>query len=120
MSVIEEYLIANSKYEFAKREISTIAQQLLDVSTKLKKDPIGVMFANSSVPMPMSVALNRKRESLDANQWPTADKINEAVGRLATTKEAVVAAWHAVPADLRKGLVPPSDPNDPMMLRERG
>jgi hypothetical protein len=86
----------------AKRLIGTV----VGVASALQRDPLRFMFSNSASGLPMDVAF--KAASANANDWPTADQIQQALAQWHHARAQVSQAWNAVPQNDRNSLRPPS------------
>jgi hypothetical protein len=86
----------------AKRYVSTIVQ----VAAALQRNPLGVMFSNTTTGMPMTVATDRPIAS--AGDWPTAEQIQQALAQWHHANQQVLQAWNAVPQADKSSLKPPS------------
>jgi hypothetical protein len=103
---IRLYFDALSTFEEAEKKASKIISIVCSVAEVLRLNPQRFFFSNS-VPMPAEVVLGRTSVG-DANQWPSANQIQEALMQCHEALENVQNAWRAIPGEDRKKLqVPP-------------
>lgn len=107
MSAVEDYLQANAEFESAKKELSTIAEELQMFAAQLARNPETTQFANTNVGLPMDISVSSRTKSFDATQWPTPERIQTAIAKRFNAKRKVQTAWGAVPRELQASLVAP-------------
>ena len=107
MSAVEEYLAANVEFEEAKAALNNIASLITRFGAELGRNPERIHFSNTSVGLPIDVAMNSASQSVDANEWPTPDKIHLAIARRYEAKRKVENKWAAIPQAMRSALIPP-------------
>lgn len=107
MSAVEEYLTANAEFEAAKTALTGLTTTIIQFGSELARNPEGVHFANTSVGLPMDIAMSSSSKTIDANAWPTPDQIHTAIMRRYQAKRNVQTKWNAVPEAMRASLVAP-------------
>lgn len=98
----EQYLDCLNKLDAAKRQIDELSSYLLEVSTALRKDPLG--FVVSGLGVAPAVPLAGCSYDLDAGTWPDAKRIAQKVLALQEAYFTAEYAWFHLPSGLRSGL----------------
>ncbi len=109
MKELEAYIHANSEFEDAKAALTGIARSLEEVGKRLQQSPESVHFSNlgEGGGLPMDIVMSSRSRSYDADTWPTALEIQQAIGRRFEAKRRAQTAWSAIPAQAQASLVPP-------------
>ncbi len=65
-----------------------------------------LMFSNVNVGFPMEIAMGRV-PSINASEWPSVERLAQAVADYHSARSVMRNAWHRVPTDMQSGLQPP-------------
>lgn len=108
MTPVEHYLRAAAEWHAAKSEIRRYVMIFRKAVSVLDKRPEEFCFTglptSSEV---LSLSALSASETFDAEAWPSASTLQEAVLRYVSARDTAREAWADVPADLRFGLASP-------------
>jgi len=106
---VENYLAARTEFTAVRGELQSLSAIMAEVATSLQQHPTRFIFANQPIALPMEATFARDSRSVDANAWPTVDKIMKTLERYHSAKSAVENGWNAIPQQQREGLRDPTD-----------
>lgn len=108
---VRRYLDARVKYEEATARCDEMIGMIRGVAMMLFESPLRFSFSNCSVIMPAEAVMIRSdsRPSPDANRWPTADQIHQALKNVHTAKDELQSAWSTLATTDRAGLQSPPE-----------
>jgi hypothetical protein len=101
------------EYDKATEKINNLSSIILKVGTQLQRKPYGFSVSNCGVGFPAEVTFSSSVYSLNANEWPTAKTIAEALSDLHKKRKGVENAWYKL-SDADKKVV-----KAPNFLKER-
>lgn len=104
MAGIEDYIAARAAYVKAVEALEQMRQALVAIASELGKRDSRFSFANTSIGLPMEY-LNGP--SMAAEQFPTAQTIQQAIANRASARNSMMNAWHALSQDARSALQSP-------------
>jgi hypothetical protein len=107
MSETDDYLDARSAYDHCNTELNAMRDIVRRAGQALDSNRGMLIFANSGIGLPSPVALSSQAVSIDANRWPSAEKIMEALVRWHEARSKMTSAWSTVPEARRAGLQQP-------------
>jgi len=99
---IQAYQEALKKLEVTTRQVEHYVGEIQNGATKLRNWE-SVVISNSGVGFPAEA----HGESIDANTWPSAQQLAEALSEWHKARHTVNNAWSAIPEERRTGLQPP-------------
>jgi hypothetical protein len=105
----DAYLAARAAISNTAAELKLVSDVVAAVASSLQSDPLRFIFANQGIGLPMEATLTRDSRSVDANQWPTVERIMQILARYHEQKGQLEAAWNAVEPSLRDGMKSPDD-----------
>jgi hypothetical protein len=105
---IRNYSKANDELDKAIARVQKLQMIISDVGRELNRKPYDFAVSNIGVGFPAEVSLNPNAFSLNANEWPTAKVVAEALSDLHKKRDAVQNAWYAL-SDADKKLVKKPD-----------
>ena len=92
------YESALAAHERAKAQVERMVKVISDGANKLRDyDRVGV--SNSNVGFPPEVTFTG--QSINANEWPSAQNLAEALSAYHETRHEAANAWRAVPDSIR-------------------
>lgn len=107
----DAYLDAKAAFERIDGEIDQIARDLGLVAQSLSSNRSSFSFTNSGIGLSAPALMGTHSQSFDGNNWLSAKQIMEKLASYHSTKDAMFAAWKAIPHERQKGLVPPTSPS---------
>ena len=107
MGQFEDYSDAFARFGAADEKLNKYASLLRTVSDALTQTRGRFSFSNTSVGFPMEVIMSQASRSADGNDFPTAQKINEALADWHDAKKNLSSIWHSLPQAQRDALKPP-------------
>lgn len=104
---IEEYIEARNVMIQASAAVQRMAETIRNVSHALSTNSRRFLFANLPSGMPAEVAMSRDVVTVDANSWPSAQALQDALRDMHEARTVVFNAWSRVPQEQRSALQPP-------------
>jgi len=104
---IRSYLDAQEKYENVSNDLANIVNILESVSKNIKQNPGGFSFSNTKCGLPPSAIFATMGNSINANDWKSAEEIQQLLSQWHAARDSVRNAWNAVPVQDRKHLHEP-------------
>ena len=98
---IRKYSEANDELGKAKARIQKMRDTIAEVGQSLLY-PYEFMISNVKVGLPIEVAMGSAKHSLNADDWPSAQQIAEALANLHEKRKHLENAWHALSESDRK------------------
>ena len=104
---IEKYIAARAAYVRVNAQLDEMASLIRAVSSALAQDRSKFSFSNTGQGLPMEAMLSRDSKSLDANQWPSATVIMDALADWHARRSEVQNTWSSLSQDQRDALQSP-------------
>jgi hypothetical protein len=104
---IAEYQKTLADFTAAKRRLLRLAELFISAGQQLKSDWRRVVVANHAGMKSPGFNVSPRHVSIDANDWPSADQLVEALNAAHEAQLAITNAWARVPEERRNVLVPP-------------
>lgn len=100
---IETYLDARSAFVTAQKQIETLAARIIEIGRFIQEHPANFGFSNlpTQHTVPSTIA-----NLVNANEWPSAEKIMEVVNRYHATMRDAMNAHNSIPMNRRDGVLP--------------
>lgn len=105
---IRRYSDATKEFEQAFAKIHELAGIISEIGARLGTKPHVFMISNVSIGFPMELSVARGVFTLDANKWPSAKNIAEAIVDLQNKRDALKEVWRNL-SETDKKLVSPPD-----------
>jgi len=103
---IRKYSDAIGELNKATAQVLAIASIIRDVAHAINTNPYQLMVSNVDIGFPPEVAMARGIPSLNADNWPSAKQIAEALSNLHQKRHEVDNLWHSL-SDADKNIVSP-------------
>lgn len=100
--LIQAYQEALKQLETSTSQVERYVVEILNGASKLRHWE-SVVISNSGIGFPIEA----HGESIDANNWPSAQQLAEVLSEWHKVYHAVNNAWNAIPKDRRVGIQPP-------------
>lgn len=104
---IRKYSDAISELDKANARVLSIASVIRDIAHAINTNPYQLMVSNVDVSFPAEVAMARGIPHLNADNWPNAEQIAEALSNLHQKRHEVENLWHTLSQADRKIVNPP-------------
>ena len=109
----ENYLVAYKRFIDVAKRVADLGEMIQAVGENLRTNPANSTFSKVSPDLGEDAAASRPVVSVD---WPSAAQIEELLAEYHEVKTAMLAAWNAVPGELRSGLQMPGEFEEHLML----
>ena len=112
---LSHYVRARGNFARAEQDLDRYAARVQAIARRFTQDPRRFGFAGFKPSLPGEVvAASRARRAgrsdiVPAHEWPTAEQIQQAVVAWHAAREAVAAAYAAIPRSQRAAVVPPEE-----------
>lgn len=104
---MEDYANKKAAFDRVTAERTQIIARTHEIVKAMAQSPNLFHFANCEGGFPAEVALNRTAPTVSADEWPTAQKIQNVLSRWHAAKFAAETAWRALSPDQQKAMNPP-------------
>lgn len=104
---MEAYAKAKAEFDRATAERTQIIGRTHEIIKALAQSPDRFHFSNCEGGFPMEVIMNRASPSASAEQWPTAQQIQNTLVRWHNTRASTMDAWQALSTEQRSVMQPP-------------
>ncbi len=102
------FMDAKTDYDSKMAEVQDLTKLIDSVAQALRRNPLELMVANvSNVGFPMEVALRQGVPSLDANRWPSGQRIAEVLTAAHAARKRARDTYYALPEAERRNLPEP-------------
>jgi hypothetical protein len=101
---VEAYLTARANFIEVVQKIENAAKNIIAVGSALRQYPGQLGFSNASVGLPSRAFAG---QTFNADDWKSADQIQQILLEWHTARDVMNQAWQAVPRNLQGGLQPP-------------
>jgi hypothetical protein len=110
MMSTDAYLDAKAVYDRVSAELDAVANLLRTVAAGIQGSRGSFIFSNVNVGLPPEASMSRGGVSVNGNDWPTAEAIQQKLAQWHVARTAMHTTWSAVPADRKAGLIGPPGP----------
>lgn len=101
-----QYLDAKAKLDSAEQEVKNLSSYIGQIANAMQGDYWSFMVSNTNIGFPPEVAMGAAF-TLNANEWPSAQKIAETLKALHDARHEANNAWARLSPDDRRNLPPP-------------
>lgn len=105
---MEDYAAKKTAFDRATAERTQIIGRAHEIAKAMAQSPALFHFANCEGGFPAEVVMNRAAPTVAADQWPTAQQIQNVLVRWHSAKADAENAWRALSEDQRKAMQPPT------------
>jgi hypothetical protein len=100
---VDTYLDARSALTAAQKQVADLAARIVEIGRFIQVHPDKFGFSNlpTQHAMPSTIA-----NIVNANEWPSAEKIMEAINRFHSAMRAAMSAHNNIPMSRRDGVLP--------------
>jgi hypothetical protein len=104
---VHDYIQKKTLFENVTAERTQMIGVLHGATRAMAEAPSAFHFSNCAGGFPPEVAFNRAAPTFDAQQWPTAQQIQNVLVRWHSAREGVLNAWRALSQSEQKAMQPP-------------
>ena len=103
---LRKYLDSKAQMDAAIAKIRHLTSTITSVAQALQ-DPWSFMVSNVKVGFPAEVAMGGAKFTLNADTWPSAEKIAEELAALHKARHQAISLWSSLSKSDKENLTPP-------------
>lgn len=104
---ISQYLESRRAFDQAVQPFQRIRNIVVKLASDLKNVSDNILTTDVEIGSPPKLEFSEVEVSIDAEQWPTADQIQQTIRDRSSAHRAMVQAWNDIPRENRAGLKRP-------------